>query len=244
MGAPVHKITAAAEAAYEPFAGPITLDTLDALFADRSARFAGFTMKVDDDGDEDGDDDGEDDDTPGLGDDEGDDGEDGDDDGDDDDEPLGKAGKKALLAERARNKALRKRLREATAAAAAKPAKKGGKDDDDDDAPDPEAVAAAKWKPKVVNSAAKAALLSAGAEKPERLLRLIEHDDLEVTDDGDVHGLDDEVDRLKDEYPELFAKPGRRRAAKVETGDRSKAGGTKKPLTATEKQALLLTGKK
>ena len=93
-----------------------------------------------------------------------------------------------------------------------------------------------------MNSAAKAALLTAGAEKPERLLRLIDHDDLDVTDNGDVHGLDEEVERLREEYPELFRAPGRKRAARVETGDRSTKS-TKKPMTATERQAAALAGK-
>ena len=103
----------------------------------------------------------------------------------------------------------------------------------------PRRKAAAKWKPRVVNSAAKAALLAAGAEKPERLLKLLNHDDLDVTDTGDVDGLDDEVDRLRDEYPELF----KRRAGALVGSRRATvpARVRKKPQTASERQAASMT---
>ena len=105
---------------YEPFAGPITLDSLDELLAHHRARFAGFTMEKDDDGDDDAEDELEVDD----------DGDENDDDAEDDDaeddEKLGEAGKKALIAERARNKELRRKLREATQAG-----KKRDQGDDD-----------------------------------------------------------------------------------------------------------------
>ena len=70
-------------------------------------------------------------------------------------------------------------------------------------------------------------------------MKLIEHDDLDVTDDGEVEGLDDEVDRLKEDYPELFIK--RRSGGKVETGDRG-GDGPRKKMTATERQAAALRG--
>jgi hypothetical protein len=166
-------------------------------------------------------------------DDEDDEDDDGDDDGDEkDDEPLGAPGKKALTAERAKVKELRKQLREATAA--------GKKKDQDDDGGDAEEKAAAKWKPRVVNSAARAAFLEAGAERPERLLKLLDLDELDVTEKGNVEGLEEEVDRLKEEYPELFSK--RRSGRRVETGDRSGNGSTRKKMTATERQAAQLAG--
>jgi hypothetical protein len=155
-----------------------------------------------------------------------------DDEGDDekDDADLDDKAKAALRRERDRVKELRRELKAARDAA-----KK------DDDAEDAEAKAAAKWKPRVVNSAAKAAFLSAGAEKPERLLKLLDLDELDVTEKGEVDGLDEEVDRLRDEYPELFST--RRRGGRVETGDRSGKGTTKKPLSATEKQARAMTAR-
>jgi hypothetical protein len=154
-----------------------------------------------------------------------------DDDDEKDDEPLGAPGKKALTAERAKVKELRKQLREATAA---------GKEKDQGDDGDAEEKAAAKWKPRVVNSAARAALLEEGAVKPERLLKLLDFDELDVTEKGNVEGLEEEVDRLKEEYPELFSK--RRSGRRVETGDRSGNGSTRKKMTATERQAAQLAG--
>jgi hypothetical protein len=64
-----------------------------------------------------------------------------------------------------------------------------------------------KWKPRIINQAARAALVEAGASGgPSRLLKLLDLDALSVDDDGDVIGLDNEIDRLKAEYEELFVK--------------------------------------
>ena len=64
------------------------------------------------------------------------------------------------------------------------------------------------WRPRIVNQAARAALAEAGgAGGPDRVLRLLDTQALSVDDDGDVIGLDSEIDRLKAEYPEFFAKP-------------------------------------
>lgn len=63
-----------------------------------------------------------------------------------------------------------------------------------------------KAKSRIVNAEAKAKLTAAGAKGDlSRLLRMIDLDDVDVTDDGDVEGLDDEIDRLKTDVPDLFA---------------------------------------
>lgn len=211
------------------FPGAITLDTLPELFAHHAARFGGWSMKDDDDDDDDLDDDTIVD--PG-------DNDDADDDDDDDDDkdayvpPTKEEWEKTQAAlKKANDEAKRRRLALKEAQAA------GGKDDDADDKVEKKvAEVEAKWKPRVINSAASAALLEAGAEKPERLLKLIDHDDLDVADDGSVDGLDDEVDRLKEEYPELFKRT--RSGGKVETGGRG--GGKPKPKSATERQAAAI----
>lgn len=65
-----------------------------------------------------------------------------------------------------------------------------------------------RWKPRIVNQAARAALAEAGVVGgPDRVLKLLDTQALSVDDDGDVIGLDSEVDRLRGEYPEFFAKP-------------------------------------
>jgi len=64
-----------------------------------------------------------------------------------------------------------------------------------------------RWKPRIINQAARAALAEAGVSGgPDRLLRLLDLDALSVDDDGDVIGLATEVDRLKEQYPEFFVK--------------------------------------
>lgn len=64
-----------------------------------------------------------------------------------------------------------------------------------------------RWKPRIINQAARAALAEAGVNGgPERVLKLIDPDALSVDDEGDVIGLPSEVDRLRDQYPELFTK--------------------------------------
>jgi chromosome segregation ATPase len=158
------------------------------------------------------------------------DGDQGDDDGDDDGD-LSDAGKKALKKVRDELREARRELREARKAAE--------KDRDDDDA---ETKAAERWKPRVVNSAARAALIEAGGTNLNALLKLKDDDELDVRDDGTVVGLDAEVERLKEEYPELFA-TRRRTGGRLETGDRSGGGSPKKKLSATERQARGLLGK-
>lgn len=64
-----------------------------------------------------------------------------------------------------------------------------------------------RWKPRIVNQAARAALAEAGVVGgPDRVLKLIDLDALSVDDDGDVVGLVTEVDRLKADYPEFFTR--------------------------------------
>ena len=86
-----------------------------------------------------------------------------------------------------------------------------GKADSKDDAErDREADerAFARYRPMLVRSAAEAALVRAGA-KPDRvgrLTRLLEVDDVNVDEKGsvDADDLAAEVDRVKEEWPELF----------------------------------------
>ncbi|MFG3051898.1 phage scaffolding protein [Kitasatospora sp. NPDC048239] len=69
-------------------------------------------------------------------------------------------------------------------------------------------AAESQWKPRIINQAARAALAEAGvAGGPSRVLKLLDTDSLSVDDDGDVIGLDSEIDRLRTDYPELFARP-------------------------------------
>lgn len=87
-----------------------------------------------------------------------------------------------------------------------------------------EAAAAAEktWKPRFVRSAARSALVEAGLiGKPDRLLKLIDADAVEIDEDGEVTGLDAQVRDLKRDYPELFGKRG---AGRIDGADRGSSG--------------------
>lgn len=68
-------------------------------------------------------------------------------------------------------------------------------------------AAVAKYKPVAVKAAAKAAFLEQGANsaRVDRLFRMLDLDKIEF-DGDDITGLEDQVDELKKDVPELFAK--------------------------------------
>jgi len=182
-----------------------------------------------------------------------DDGDGTDDDGTDDWKPPSRADWDKVQA------ALKKARQDARAAKRAKTASgqntdTGDKGDDDKlDVEKVKADAAAeadgKWKPKVVRSAARAAFIEAGLVLPKknadavlgRVLRLLDVDDLEISDDGEVDGLSDQVEEIKSDFPDLFVANGRSRAGRVDGADRG-TGGTGKAKTASELQAAYLLG--
>jgi hypothetical protein len=105
----------------------------------------------------------------------------------------------------------------------------------------------------VIRHAATSALREAGFEFPadkdarsaklRRALKLMDTDDVEVDDDGEVIGLDDAIDELKSEFPELFGKGAPRRQVKRpgNVNGNGKPGERKKSVT--ERQAEALFGK-
>lgn len=69
-------------------------------------------------------------------------------------------------------------------------------------------AALAKLKPVAIKATAMAAFMSAGADedKARKLLRLLDLDKVDI--DGDVvNGLDEQVEEIKADWPELFALP-------------------------------------
>lgn len=208
----------------------------------------------------------------GDGGDDGDDGDEGDDDGDDDedDDDLDEDGKpkvddpdkdktpEEIKAELIRTRATvnklngrelkRRKERKAAEAEAAKnpPTKIDEKDVDKRIAAAvDEATASVQTKAndRIINSEAKALLAARGAD-PKRLtklLKMLDRDDLEVEDDG-VDGLEDAIDDLVTDWPELFStkKPRKRIAG---NSDRLDKDGKRKTLSATERQAAQLLGK-
>lgn len=127
-------------------------------------------------------------------------------------------------------------------------AKDGDKPDLDKVRADAVAEADGKWKPKVVRSAARAAFASAGLVLPAknadaalaRVLKLLDVDDLEISDDGEVDGLSEQVEEIKTDFPELFTASGKSRAGRVDGADRGQTNG--KAKTASELQAAALLG--
>jgi hypothetical protein len=116
-----------------------------------------------------------------------------------------------------------------------------------------EEKAEARYKPIAVRKAVRAALIEAGAtaategdkEKTEariaRLMKLVDVGDLSIDDDGEVLGVDEQIDGLRADYPELFEPAGKPRAkAKPTAAPRPAA--PEKPKSAAEQHALRALG--
>ncbi len=100
-----------------------------------------------------------------------------------------------------------------------------------------ETAASKAWKPRIVKQAARAALVEAGLTgAPDRLLKLVDVDQVEVDDEGEVTGLDDQIKALKKDYPELFAKRG---AARIDAADKGGDGGGKQGAWSATSRKLL-----
>lgn len=205
----------------------------------------------------------------GGNDDDGDDGggdDDGDDDGDGDYDPdagktedeiraelklvrerLGKANGQSAK----RRQALREKERELEEARKPKPKAKGK--DDEDDGPDLDALrdearregeTAGTMRAK--KAEAKAELLKAGvnSERVARAVGLLNLGELDLDDDG-LDGIEEEIEKLKKDWPELFAKPTRRREGVG--GDRSGGGdggrSKRDEMTTSQRQAAAALGK-
>lgn len=126
--------------------------------------------------------------------------------------------------------ALKKARRDARAAKRTKPAAK--------DSDDKVAAEGKKWQAVVIRSSAKLALKEAGLQgTPDKLLKLIDTDDIEVDEDGEVDGLTEQIDELKKDFPELFAK--KRRG--IDGADKDRQRGNEK-LSPSEIQARQMRG--
>ncbi|SNQ45547.1 conserved hypothetical protein [Frankia canadensis] len=112
-------------------------------------------------------------------------------------------------------------------------------------------TADARYKPLVVRSEASAAFIGAKAEvfdkdgeadpkKLARLLRLVNLAEVEVTDDGTITGLADQVASIKTDYPELFAGPKSPPRPKADGSDRKPE--STRPKTSAAALAAQLGG--
>ena len=120
----------------------------------------------------------------------------------------------------------------------------------DDDEIDPEAIkAAAKAEARaesdarIRRTAARAELKAAGipADQVGKLVGMLDLDSLDVDDDGEIDGLDEAIEELKTSWPQLFTAPRRKRASVA--GTREDGDGSKRKLTASERQAAAALGK-
>lgn len=97
----------------------------------------------------------------------------------------------------------------------------------------------------LIDTRAESALTRAGvSERNIRLLkRELDYDELELTKGGGVTGMDDEIDRLRTEYPDFFKRPkGVQR--RINGGDDRESSSRKsKPMSASERQAAALRGR-
>lgn len=111
-----------------------------------------------------------------------------------------------------------------------------------------------KYKGMLHAVAGRVALMEAGVKpaKAKRALKLIDFDDVEIDDEGELIGIEDAIDDLKEEWPELFVPEKDEDDEPVVTktrvksnhvnGANRKTGGVKKPKTATEVALERLTG--
>lgn len=106
--------------------------------------------------------------------------------------------------------------------------------------------ALAAVKPVAVRSAAKAAFLEAGArsDRFDRLFTMLDLDRIDL-DGGDVTGLDDQVDELKADVPELFTPPKSEEEAKPKAPRISPAGKkpAPQPMTPGDQIAAMVNGR-
>lgn len=99
-----------------------------------------------------------------------------------------------------------------------------------------------RYRAPLVKAAARAALSEAGlGGSTDRVLRLLDLDALSVDDDGDVVGLDGEVARVKDEYPEFFQAEKPRPRVRPTAADRKPA--EEKPKSTAERHAMKVLGR-
>lgn len=153
-------------------------------------------------------------------------------------EELTDRGKGALDKERRQRRELEKQLRDL---------RKQNETDAERAAREAEETAQARLKPALIPIAAKAALLEANA-RPERaaaLARLIDHTAVDVSG-TDVTGLDAEVERLKEEFPEFFRAEDQEQGKppappRVERGTRKPEPVTLSPM---EQLAAQISGRK
>lgn len=88
----------------------------------------------------------------------------------------------------------------------------------------------------VLLSAVPTALNEAGwnGRNLERMIKLLDLDSIEVDSDGEIEGLQDQIDELKNDFPEFFKRARMKEAAKEVANTAAVGGGKKKAPAAKE----------
>lgn len=99
-----------------------------------------------------------------------------------------------------------------------------------------------KFKVRLINSEAKAALSHMGAKGDlTKLIRLIDIDDIDLTDSG-VDGLDDQLEALKGDFPDLFPDVKRPKGDPRLRGDAADKPPVPAKVSSLDKLAAALRG--
>lgn len=106
------------------------------------------------------------------------------------------------------------------------------------DAPKEEvAPAPDKFKDLFVKTAAKSALTAAGFSKAtDRFVKMIDFDDLDIDDDGNIDGLDEQIEVLKKEFADVIAPK-----APVRKTVKTDAAGSREPAPTAKSSASKLS---
>ncbi len=96
-----------------------------------------------------------------------------------------------------------------------------------------------KFKSRALKAEAKLKLQELGIKDTDRLTKYINFEGVEVNDNDEVEGLDEKIDALKGDFPELF-NPKKRVGGVADAGAGSQE--VKKQLSASEIQARQLQG--
>lgn len=87
----------------------------------------------------------------------------------------------------------------------------------------------------------RAALAEAGFSAPDRLMKLIDWDAVSVDDEGELLGIEAEVDRVKADYPELL--PQEKPRPKPRPTGAPRPAAVEKPKSTAEQHAARLLGR-
>jgi len=107
----------------------------------------------------------------------------------------------------------------------------------------------AKWKRRTVIQAAASRLAQAGlVGDPSRLANLVDAEQVNIAEDGEIDGLDDQIEDIKDDYPSLFRDAGvGTRTTRVDAADKGRRQARERPMSSAERiqaQAMRRTARR